>query len=120
MENVNSLLTTIPSSTTIVQKGDDAVKVVVANFEEIPIFVSITASSTDGDLNCGFLDGKDIVSTIGPFDLESGDQRADALIVLDKGGPIRLTSCKVSVTGDDTGDTTVVIKIEKKQGGIFG
>ena len=119
LENVNSLLTIIPTSTSINQEGDDAVKVVIANFKESPISVSITASTSDEDLSCGFLDGKNVISTIGPFELSSGSQKSGIAIIKDKSGPIRTTSCKITVSGDESDDATIIIKIEKKQGGIF-
>jgi hypothetical protein len=116
LENVNSLLTLIPSQTSLPQKGDDAVKVVIANLEESSITVTITAATTDENIECGFLEGKKIVHTKGPYALNSGEQIQQPVIIKDKSSSIGLTSCEIRVTGDRETSQTLIIKIEKKSG----
>ena len=118
IEDVDSLLTLIPEEIDLVQAKDEVVKVVIANFEEDPISVEVTANAgNDDDLRCGFfVGGKEIKTSVGPYTLESGDQKALSLIIKDNKGTLGPTSCAVRVNDDPISEQTLTIHVIKKQG----
>lgn len=119
IEDVSSLLTIIPDEIEVGQGKDEVVKVIIANFEDAPISVSVTASSgPDTKLKCGFLLGGDqLKASIGPYALDSGDQKSIALIIKDNKGSLRRTSCNVKVTGtnDPSGEQDVLVRVVKEK-----
>ena len=120
LENVDSLLTVIPNEIEINQGKDDVIKVIVANFEEGPITFTIKTENNDDKLRCGFPKGDDIIETTDTYTLESGDQKDFAVIVKDKKGSIRTTSCKILIESSvENDDETLIVRVEKGKG-LFG
>ncbi len=117
IEDVDSLLTLIPEKIDLAQGKDEVVKVVIANFEKDPISAEVTANAgDDDDLRCGFfVGGKEIKTRVGPYPLESGDQKALSLIIKDDKGPLRPTSCAVRVNDDPINEQTLTISVIKEQ-----
>ena len=80
--------------------------------------------TTDEDLKCGFLEGKELVPETQEFTLESGEDKRFVAGVKDTGGGLRTTSCKVEVIqlsgpSDPDNERTLVVKVIKSSG-LFG
>ena len=117
LEDVDSLLTLIPEEVEVGQAKDEVVKVVIANFEENPIRVTAKILIEGDKLKCGFLEGDQFAKSSGPYTLESGDQKALALIVKDNNGNLRTTSCKIKIDGVESADNeqSLIIRVVKEQ-----
>ncbi len=106
-------LTIKPSELKLDSKSNDAIGVVVANLGADDATVTLRASTSDGGLVCGFLDGEDLVDSAGPLSVSSGTQQSEILGVVDKTGKIRLTSCKITAEGLEGDNTeTLVINVQ--------
>jgi len=118
IEDVNSLLTLIPSETKVEQGKDDTVKVVVANLERTPMEITIEVRTTDDKLNCGLFDaGEQTVLRKGPFTLNSGDQISESLIIKDLKGDLRTTGCEIKVLGIGIDERKgAIVKVIKSSG----
>ena len=95
LENVDSLLTIVPDEIDLPQDGDDGVGVVVYNDGDSPITVTVSMSSSDPDLECGFLEGRNLVDSTEQFTLNSGKDKRFAAGVKDNGGDLVATNCRV-------------------------
>lgn len=114
LEDVNELLTISPSQTEIEQDGDDAIKVIIANFGEKDITIKAETTSPDDKIDCAFADT--LTSTSEQYILISGSQKSLALLIKDEKGPLRITSCNVIIEGAPMGEDnqqSVVIKVIK-------
>lgn len=118
VENVNELLTVIPSNIEVEVEKDDATKVIIANLGEETIEVKAKASSSDKKLACLFIDedtekGK---SESKKYKINSGSQKQLVLIIKEKGGSLRTTGCNVEILGAPEGEdnsSTVIVRIKK-------
>lgn len=123
LEDPNSLLTLTPDTKKIEQNGDGGVITIwIVNLETDPITVSAKTVTGDNKLDCKFFKAGDRTEELGPYTLNSGDQKELKVIVQDNGGNIRTTGCDVVLSGVSTVDNerTIIVRVEKKSGGIFG
>jgi len=116
-----SFLTVVPDEIEISQGGDDGIGVVVNNEQETSIIVTITMSSSDPELKCGFLDGRELIGSTEQFTLDSGKHKKFTAGVKDLEGDLRTTSCKIKVLGTNEPDNerTLIVTV-KKQSSLFG
>jgi len=116
LEDVNKFLTVSPNSAEVELKGDDVVKVIIANFEESSITVSASVEAKGEGIECVFGDtGK---TTSEEYEIGSGKQKDIALFVKDTGGTLRMTSCEVEVIGAPQGEDnteTIPIRVIKEK-----
>ena len=122
LENVNSLLTTIPTQVEVEQGKDDVVKIILANFGEndLNVGMKITPRASDNKLKCFLYDERNAepTQTSGPYTISSGNQRSVILIVKDENGKIRTTACNIEVTGAPPGEDnteTIIIRVTAKE-----
>ena len=117
LENVDKPLTVIPSEIDVKKGEDDAVKVVLANFEQntLNLRISIKNAEDDSDIDCYLYDeNARKTKTAGPYEIGSGDQQSLALIVKDKDGSLRTTACSISVQGLPRGqdsEETLIVRV---------
>ncbi len=119
VENVDKLLTVIPSETSIEQGGDEAIKIVVANLGQTQIAGQLTASPTsDGKLDCFIFNAEKEGNreTDARFNLNSGEQKSFSAIIKDNKGAIRTTGCTFKVTGpqDPDNERSVIVRVIKE------
>jgi len=109
---VNSLLTIIPSETTVKKNGDENVNVIIANLENSQIIVNAIVSSSDPFLECIFADTMSTTSET--YTIESGEQVKIKMIVDEKGGDLGIKTCNVVIPGQ-TGDNrgSLIVRVEK-------
>ena len=117
IENFDSVLTIVPNDVEVVQNGDEGFGVIVFNDKQEPLTgLTVRMGSTDEDLDCGFLDGKNLVGETQAFNLNSGDDKRFTAGVKDEGGSLRTTSCRIQIVGinDPDNERTLVVKVIKK------
>jgi len=118
VQNVDKLLTVIPSETSIEQGKDDAIQVIVANLEQTPLTAQLEVASSDQKLECFIFnaatpDSKERTSS---FTLRSGDQKAFAVIIKDLNGGLRTAGCTFRVVGslDPDNERSVIVRVIKE------
>lgn len=119
VENVDKLLTVIPSETSIEQGKDEAIQVVVANLGQTPINNGrLTATAGDEKLDCFIFNAanpnnKETTATI---NLESGEQKSFSAIIKDLNGNLRTTGCTFTVENvqDPDNERSVIVRVIKE------
>ena len=117
LEDVNEFLTVSPALSEVEAKGDDVIKVIIANFEEEDIKVKAKVSSLDDGIECAFGDTlKDISKE---YTIGSGRTKSISLFVKDTKGNLRTTACNIEIinapAGEDNEETLAVRVIQEKK-----
>lgn len=120
LSEVDRFLTISPGSIEIEKSSARDIKVVLANFERVPLTVKAKVISSDPKVSCVFADTMGSLSK--EYIVASGEQAILKLIIDEKGGSLGTKSCNVEVTGGTKGvqneDSLIIRVIEKK--GFFG
>ncbi len=115
LSEVDSFLTISPSKIDVEKGSSRDVKVIIANFEAVPITVKAKVISTDPKIRCLFADTKG--SSSKEYTITSGETRKLILVAEEKGGALGFEYCNVEIMGGSTGqntDTLIVNVIPKK------
>ncbi|MAG50848.1 hypothetical protein CL621_04400 [archaeon] len=120
LSEIDSFLTISPGSIEVEKGSARDIKVVIANFEPVPLTAKAKVMSTDPKVSCAFADTMGGSSK--EYTIASGEQAILKLIIDEKGGALGVKSCNVEVMGGASGvqnkDSLIVTVVEKK--GLFG